>query len=107
MLGDLQYINDYVKRGGRHDYCYICAKKKAKIVKKDASTVINSMKGHMENVPVLFFKKNGEETCICMDCMRELYEEHILPAIVKEVTPIVSENEVDDLMEKLNTNGGK
>lgn len=76
-------INEYMKIGNAKDACYICAKKDSTIKRRDVYDILRSFEGKIENKKVIVVKRSGIDTCICMDCIEEVYNTHIkttLPA---------------------------
>lgn len=78
---DYNTINEYMKMGSAKDSCYICAKKLGTTPKQDAYEIMRKLQGQMENKPMVITKKSGVDTCICMNCIKEIYDTHIAPTI--------------------------
>lgn len=77
-------INDYMKIASGKDSCWICAKKKGAQPGRDAYDTLRELEGAVENKPVIVIRRSGIDTCICMDCIKEVYDEHIAPTLKKE-----------------------
>lgn len=78
-------INDYMKIASAKDSCWICAKKKGSQPGRDAYDTLRELEGAVENKPVIFIRRSGIDTCICMDCIKEVYDKHIAPTLKQEV----------------------
>lgn len=77
-------INDYMKIASAKDSCWICAKKRGTEPGRDAYDTLRELQGAIENKPVIIIRRSGIDTCICMDCVKEIYDEHIAPTLPKE-----------------------
>lgn len=77
-------INEYMKIASSKDSCWICAKKLGAQPGRDAYETLRTLEGAIENKPVIVIRRSGIDTCICMDCVKEVYDAHIAPNIVKE-----------------------
>lgn len=82
---NVNLINDHIKIASRKDVCYICAKKKGATPNRDAYETMRELQGHIENKKAVFIRKSGIDTFICMDCIKNIYDEHIAPTLVQEV----------------------
>lgn len=98
-------ISDNVKIATRMDTCYICAKKKGVSAKLDANETMQKMQGHIENQKALFFTRSGIDTVICMNCIKDIYDEHIAPTLPKE--EVKEEKPVKDKVEEKKSNTKK
>lgn len=74
-------INEYMKLGSAKDSCYICAKKLGTNESRDAYEAMRALQGKMENKKIVTINKSGIDACICMDCIKDIYDEHIYPTL--------------------------
>lgn len=77
-------INDYMKIASSKDSCWICAKKNGAKPGRDAYDTLRELEGKIENQPVIVIRRSGIDTCICMNCIKEVYDNHIAPTLPKE-----------------------
>lgn len=75
-------INEYMKIGSSKDSCWICAKKMGVQGSRDAYDTLRSLEGKVENKKVIVIRRSGIDTCICMDCVKTIHDEHIAPTII-------------------------
>lgn len=87
-------INSYIKLASAKDFCYICAKKKGASHERDAYETMRELKGQIENQKVLYVNKSGIDVCICMDCLKEIYDQHIAPTLPND-EPSANKAEVE------------
>lgn len=92
-------INEYMKIGSAKDSCWVCAKKMGVQNSRDAYETLRSLEGKVENQKVVVIRRSGIDTCICMDCIKTIYDEHISPTIVQEVV-----EESKDVSDNIDTN---
>lgn len=91
-------INEYMKIASSKDSCWICAKKLGAQPGRDAYETLRKLEGAVENKPVIVIRRSGIDTCICMDCVKEIYDNHIAPTITKE--EVVEEQQVSTEQEQ-------
>lgn len=86
-------INEYMKIGTAKDSCYICARKLGTDSSRDAYDAMRALEGKVENKKVITIRKSGIDACICMDCLKEIYDEHISPTILleKATAPVIED----------------
>lgn len=103
-------VNDYMKIGATKDSCYLCAKKLGANPDRDAYDTMRSLEGKVENKKVVVIRKSGIDACICMDCIKEIYDEHIAPDIIVEIpedTTTTKEDKVNKTEEPVNATQNK
>lgn len=71
-------INDYLKIAGDSDYCTICAKKLCAEEKIGAYEAQAKLKGKIANKKAIFVRTSGLDQCICMNCVKDIYDEHVV-----------------------------
>lgn len=75
-------INDYIKFAGAGEFCITCAKKKnAEDPNKDFYDIKRELTGKIENKMVLNIRTSGVDQCVCMDCIKEIYDKYIAPTL--------------------------
>lgn len=87
-------INEYMKIASSKDSCWICAKKAGTNPNRDVYDVLRSLEGAIENKPVIVIRRSGIDTCICMDCVKDIYNTHVAPNEVVN-TKVEEQKEVD------------
>lgn len=97
-------INDYMKIASSKDSCWICAKKIGAEPGRDAYETLRKLEGAIENKPVIVIRRSGIDTCICMDCVKEVYDNHIAPNLPKEVKKDTNSSvENNEVIEEVNS----
>lgn len=82
IYNNFNQINEYMKLGSGKDSCWICAKKITLSKANDAYEAMRGLEGKVENQKVIVIRRSGIDTCICMECIKTVYDEHIKPTIV-------------------------
>lgn len=77
-------INDYMKRGSALDYCTICAKKLCKDKGIGFYEAQEELKGKLENNKAVILRTSGVDQCICMNCIKDIYSEHVAPTLEED-----------------------
>lgn len=75
----------YIKLGTNSDTCYICVKDECSKEHKDAHDVIFEHRGKLTDKFVFYIRRSGQDTCICFDCFKKLYETIIKGEMPEEV----------------------
>lgn len=84
IYNNFNQINEYMKLGSGKDSCWICAKKITLSKANDAYEAMRSLEGKVENQKVIVIRRSGIDTCICMECIKTVYDEHIKHTVVDE-----------------------
>lgn len=84
LYTNFNQLNEYMKVGSATDSCYICAKKAGATSRRDAYETMRAFQGKVENQKVVSIRKSGIDACICMDCIKEIYDEYIAPTLATE-----------------------
>lgn len=84
LYTNFNQLNEYMKVGSATDSCYICAKKAGATSGRDAYETMRAFQGKVENQKVVSIRKSGIDACICMDCIKEIYDEYIAPTLATE-----------------------
>jgi hypothetical protein len=80
-LFNVTKVNDYIKIAGATDFCVICAKKLCAKEKISAEAARIKLSNSLENKKAIFVRTSGVDQCICMDCVKEIHDEHIAPTL--------------------------
>lgn len=86
MYDGFQQINDHIKIASAGNFCVVCAKKLCAEKKISAYDAQAELKGKIENKKVLFVRTSGLDQCVCMDCIKNIYDEHIVPTLTEGET---------------------
>lgn len=78
---NVTYVNDFMKIAGAGDHCTICAKKLCAEKKISAYDAQTELKGKLENKKAVIVRTSGIDQCICMDCIKDIYDEHVAPTL--------------------------
>ena len=78
---NVTHVNNYMKIAGANDVCTICAKKLCEKEKIGASEAKEKLRAHIENKEAVYLRTSGTDQCICMDCIKDIYDEHIAPML--------------------------
>lgn len=82
---NVTHVNDYMRIASAGDHCVICAKKACAADKSlDAYSAQRQLQGKIENKKVVIVRTSGVDQCICMDCIKDIYDEHIAPTLPVE-----------------------
>ena len=82
------YSKPYIKVGTSNTVCYCCIKDECKTTRRNAHDVTHEHLGRLENKMVFYIRRSGQDTCICFDCFKKLYEE-----IVASEMPVENNDE--------------
>lgn len=85
----------YIKLGTSSDVCYCCLKSTCERERRDVYDVTNELKGRIEDKQVFYIRRSGQDTCICFDCFKEIYED-----IIKMEMPVVEEALTEQVTEE-------
>lgn len=78
------YNKPYIKMGTRQTVCYCCIKDECNNTGRNAHDVTHEQLGKHENQMVFYIRRSGQDTCICLNCFKKLYEEIVSEEIVDE-----------------------
>jgi hypothetical protein len=84
IYNSVNKINDHVKIASAGNFCIVCAKKLCAEKKISAYDAERELKGRIDNKKVLFVRTSGVDQCVCMDCIKDIYDEHIAPTLPTE-----------------------
>lgn len=68
------YDKPYIKVGTSNTVCYCCIKDECETTRRNAHDVTHDHLGKLENKMVFYIRRSGQDTCICFDCFKKLYE---------------------------------
>ena len=101
LYTNFNQLNEYMKIGSAKDSCYICAKKAGATSQRDAYDTMRAFQGKIENQKIVSIRKSGIDACICMNCIKEIYDEHIAPTlVVEEVKELPKEEPKEEIKEE-------
>lgn len=92
MYNPVNQISDHIKIASAGNFCVVCAKKLCAEKKIGAYEAQAELKGKIENKKVLFVRTSGVDQCVCMDCIKDIYDEHIAPTLETE-TAVEGDNQ--------------
>jgi len=78
------YNKPYIKMGTRQTVCYCCIKDECENTGRNAHDVTHEQTGKHENEMVFYIRRSGQDTCICLNCFKKLYEEIVSTEIKEE-----------------------
>lgn len=96
LYTNFNQINEYMKIASSKDSCYVCAKKINATNKQDAYDIIKSLEGKIENQKVIVIRRSGIDTCICMDCIKDVYDNHIADTLITKEVEVEAEVEISE-----------
>lgn len=71
------YEKPYIRLGHSGDVCYCCVKEECSKGSKDAYDVTHDLTGKQEDKMIFHIRRNAQDTCICFDCFKRIYEDII------------------------------
>ena len=90
------YFDDegYVKNGNSSDFCLLCAMEDSrKHPGKNYYDIKDELTGKLLNKKVVKLRIMGTPRCICMECIKKIYDEHIAPTLSQEVKDLAKQKE--------------
>lgn len=100
------YNKPYIKLGTSNTVCYCCIKDECEATRRNAHDVTFEHLGKLENEMVFYIRRSGQDTCICFDCFKKLYEDIVaaeMPAVNDE-KEIIEESVAEQVEENKSTN---
>lgn len=91
------YTKPYIKMGTNQTVCYCCVKDECERTGRNVHDVTYDQYGKHEHKMVFYIRRSGQDTCICLDCFKKIYEQIVSEEIKDEkgnveapaVTPVV------------------
>lgn len=88
------YYKPYIKLGTDKTVCYCCIKDEcASSSNSDVHDVTFNQLGKLENKLVFYIRRSGQDTCICFDCFKKIYEQIIADELKQENKNIIDNKE--------------
>ena len=99
-------ISNFSKFGSYSDICERCSRneyekqvKESHGTRVDFTLVKNSLKGKLENKPVIFTRKASVDTCMCTECVVEILLDEIkVDTIVSQETVQAMQKQFDNTL---------
>lgn len=60
-----------IRQGVYSDICIFCLQKEWDKSKENLADLKHDMLGKLEHTPIFFIRRNGQDTCMCFDCLEE------------------------------------
>lgn len=60
-----------IRQGVYSDICIFCLQKEWDKSKENLADLRHDMLGKLEHTPIFFIRRNGQDTCMCFDCLEE------------------------------------
>lgn len=78
------YTKPYIKMGTNQTVCYCCIKDECERTGRNAHDVTFEQFGKHEHKMVFYIRRSGQDTCICLDCFKKIYEQIVSEEIKDE-----------------------
>lgn len=79
-----------IRQGVSTDICIFCLEKEWKKRRINVGDLKYEMRGRLEYQPIFFIRKHGQDTCICLECLKEQNE--LANEYIKETKAIYNRN---------------
>lgn len=84
----------YVQYGNDSDFCLLCAMEDSRLHPgKNYYDTKQELTGQLLNKKVVKFRIMGTPRCICMDCIKKIYDKHIAPELSAEALDLKAQEE--------------
>lgn len=84
------YNKPYIKMGTRQTTCYCCIKDECERTNRNVHDVTHDQLGKHEHQMVFYIRRSGQDTCICLNCFKKIYEQIVSEEIKDEEEQIVA-----------------
>lgn len=78
------YTKPYIKMGTNQTVCYCCIKDECERTGRNVHDVTHEQLGKHEHKMVFYIRRSGQDTCICLDCFKKIYEQIVSEEIKDE-----------------------
>lgn len=86
------YSKPYIKMGTKQTVCYCCIKDECERTHRNVHDVTYEQLGKHEHKMVFYIRRSGQDTCICLDCFKKIYEQIVSEEIKDEENVVVNES---------------
>lgn len=78
------YTKPYIKMGTSQTVCYCCIKDECERTQRNVHDVTYEQYGKHEHKMVFYIRRSGQDTCICLDCFKKIYEQIVSEEMMNE-----------------------
>lgn len=78
------YSKPYIKMGTNQTVCYCCIKDECERTGRNVHDVTHEQLGKHEHKMVFYIRRSGQDTCICLECFKKIYEQIVSDEIKDE-----------------------
>lgn len=79
-----------IRQGVYSDICIFCLQKEWDKSKENIADLKYKMLGKLEHTPIFFIRRNGQDTCMCLDCLEE--QSQLAKQYLKEIEDCYKRN---------------
>lgn len=97
------YTKPYIKMGTNQTVCYCCIKDECERTGRNAHDVTFEQLGKHEHKMVFYIRRSGQDTCICLDCFKKIYEQIVSEEIQDEKERVAQSTIVETPVEEAPT----
>ena len=84
------YNKPYIKMGTRQTTCYCCIKDECERTNRNVHDVTHDQLGKHEHQMVFYIRRSGQDTCICLNCFKKIYEQIVSEEIKDEEVSVAA-----------------